>query len=117
MFRKGWNPPHTPAHPRSHPRTPRSLATLPSGPQVQDLVSTLYTVRNVDFAKLQAGDMFHFRVFVYNILHPQFCSASRTAASLAAPLAAPIGQQCLVEEKAGSRGGVADGWAGGRTGR
>lgn len=45
-------------------------ATFTILPQVQDMVSQIYTYRNIDFRKLQAGDMLYSPVFHDNILHP-----------------------------------------------
>ena len=48
--------------------------TFTTLPQVQDIVSQWYTFRNIDFRKLQAGDMLYSPVFFDNILHPHFAT-------------------------------------------
>lgn len=48
--------------------------TFTTLPQVQDIVSQWYTFRNIDFRKLQAGDMLYSPVFFDNILHPSFAT-------------------------------------------
>jgi len=41
---------------------------------VQDILSTWYTFRNIDFRKLKAGEMLYRPVFFDNILHPRFAT-------------------------------------------